>query len=57
MSNNNSDFSNVICINEETDISGFEKEISKQIASMSKMTENLHDIEELIIKKHVDTYC
>lgn len=49
MSNKNSDFSNVICINEETDISGFEKEISKQIASMSKMTENLHDIEELII--------
>jgi hypothetical protein len=49
MSTTDSDFSNVICINEPTTISEFEKEISKQIASMSKMTENLHDIEELIV--------
>lgn len=49
MSNTNSNFSNIICINDPTDISGFEKEISKQILTMSKMNENLHDIEELII--------
>ena len=49
MSNTNSNFSNIICMNDPTDISGFEKEISKHILLMSKMTENSHDIEELII--------
>ena len=49
MSNTNSNFSNIICINDQTDISGFEKEISKHILSISKMTENADDIQELIV--------
>lgn len=39
----------MICIDEPIDISGFEKEISKQIPAMSKMIETSHDIEELVI--------
>ena len=44
----NSDFSNLVS-NGPTDIPGFEKEISKQIASMSQMVESAQDIEELIV--------
>jgi hypothetical protein len=43
-----SDFSNLIQ-NGPTDVAGFEREISKQIASMSQMVDSLHDIEELIV--------
>ena len=35
--------------NSPTDIPGFEKEISNQIASMSQMSESSNDIEELIV--------
>ena len=43
-----SDFSTLVS-NGPTDIPGFEKEISKQIASMSQMAESSNDIEELIV--------
>ena len=43
----NSDFSNII-INSSTDFYGFEKEISTQITSISKMVESSRDIESLI---------
>lgn len=49
MSTTNSNFSNIICVSDPTDISGFEKEISKQIMSISKMIENSTDVEELIV--------
>ena len=43
-----SNLSNLVS-NGPTDIPGFEKEISKQIASMSQMSESSNDIEELIV--------
>lgn len=43
-----SDFSNLIQ-NGPTDVAGFEREISKQIASMSQMVDSSHDIEELLV--------
>lgn len=47
-SSTHSNFSNLVS-NGPTDIPGFEKEISKQIASMSQMAESSNDIEELIV--------
>ena len=43
-----SNLSNLVS-NGPTDISGFEKEISNQIAAMSQMAESSNDIEELIV--------
>jgi hypothetical protein len=43
-----SDFSTLVS-NGPTDIPGFEKEISKQIAAMSQMVESSNDMEELIV--------
>lgn len=44
----NSDFSSMLS-DGPIDISGFEKEIGKQIASISQMTESAQDIEELVV--------